>query len=220
MDDTPRTVAARHARPPGVPHGACAACRGPLVDGACPNTVCRLPDRGFSRLYTVSERADETWDVLYRFKYGEERHLADDLGRMLVAYLHDHRSELERFEVLTTVALYIAPQAPRLWDYLQVIVDAAQRIDEDPRFATDVITKVRPTGRFLGIGVEERREMAEGGLRTALHVPDPARVAGKRVRVGHDACSEGVTMREMARTLRRAGAVEVAGLVFVRRKGT
>lgn len=220
MDDTPRAVAARSVRPAGVPHGTCAACRGPLVDGACPNTVCRLPDRGFSRLYTVSERADETWDVVYRFKYNEQRHLADDLGRMLAGYLRDHRSELERFDVLTTVALYIGPQAARLWDYLQVIVDAAQGVEEDPRFATDVITKVRPTGRFLGIGVEERREIAEGELRRALHVPDPARVAGKRVLVVDDAYSEGFTMREMARTLRRAGAVEVAGLVFVRRKGT
>ncbi|UUP15401.1 ComF family protein [Aeromicrobium wangtongii] len=200
--------------------GLCTVCCEALVDGACPNTVCRLPDRAFSRLYTVSESADETWDLIYRFKYGEEKELAEQLGRMLVDYLQDRRAELERFDHLTTTALYIGPQARRLWDYLQLIQDAAQRIDPSWPFATDLIAKVRPTGRFLGIGVDDRRVIAEGELRDALQVPDPSRVEGRRVLVIDDAYSEGFTLREMARALRQAGAVEVAGLVFARRKGT
>ncbi|CAA9318156.1 MAG: hypothetical protein AVDCRST_MAG36-246 [uncultured Nocardioidaceae bacterium] len=190
------------------------------MGGECANTVCRLPDREFSRLYTVSEQADETWDLIYRFKYGEERHLADELGAMLVAFLRSHRDELERFDLFTSIALYIGPDAQRLWDYLAMIIEAARRIDDSWPFVPDVITKVRPTGRFLGIGVEERRAIAEGELRDALHVPDPGLVAGRRVLLVDDAFSEGFTMREMARALRGAGAVEVAGLVFTRRKGT
>ncbi|WP_134765312.1 phosphoribosyltransferase family protein [Nocardioides sp. 1609] len=199
---------------------SCAVCGGELADRACPNTACGLPDRAFSRLYTVSEDADATWDVVYRFKYGDERHLADDLARMLVSFLREHHAELERFDVRTTTALYIGPEARRLWDYLRVVVDAAEQIDPDRSFEVGVITKVRPTGRFLGIGVEERREIAEGELRAALRVPEPGRVEGRRVLVLDDAYSEGFTMREMARALREAGAVEVAGLVFARRKGT
>lgn len=200
--------------------GRCEVCREPLLDGTCPNTVCRLPDREFSRLYTVSESAEEAWDLIYRFKYDEQKDLADTLGRMLVEFLEDHRAELQRFEVLTPTALYIGPRAQRLWDYLQVILEAAQRIDQGWPFETEVITKVQPTGRFLGIGVEERRRIAEGELRSALRVPDPGRVEGRRVLVVDDAYSEGFTLREMARALRQAGAVEVAGLVFARRKGT
>jgi predicted amidophosphoribosyltransferase len=200
--------------------GPCAACDEPLVGGACPNTVCRLPDREFSRLYTVSEDADGTWDLIYRYKYGGEKQLADDLGGMLVRFLDDHRDELRRFDVLTTTALYIGPRAQRLWDYLALVVDAAERLDQTWPFAKDVIVKTEPTGRFLGIGVESRRQIAEGELRSALQVPDPGRVEGRRVLVIDDAYSEGFTLREMARALRRAGAVEVAGLVFARRKGT
>lgn len=197
----------------------CKVCREPLVDGACPNAVCRLPDREFSHIFTVSENAEEMWQLIYRYKYGEQKRLADDLGRMLVDFLEADRAELQRFDLLTTVALYIGPQAPRLWDYLRLIVDAAERIDGGWPFETDVITKVQPTGRFLGIGVEERRAIAEGDLRSALRVPDPSRVEAKRVLVIDDAYSEGFTLREMARALRRAGAAEVAGLVFARRKG-
>ena len=40
-----------------------------------------------------------------------------------------------------------------------------------------------------------------------------------RVLVIDDAYSEGFTLREMARALQQAGAAEVAGLVFARRKG-
>jgi predicted amidophosphoribosyltransferase len=159
------------------------------------------------------------WQLIYRYKYGGEKHLADDLGRMLLGFLEGSRAELQRFDLLTTVALYIGPQAPRLWDYLSLIVDAAERIDGSWSFETDVITKVKPSGRFLGIGVEERRVIAEGELRAALRVPSPSRVEGKRVLVIDDAYSEGFTLREMARALRGAGAAEVAGLVFARRKG-
>jgi predicted amidophosphoribosyltransferase len=183
------------------------------------NAACRLPDRAFSRLYTVSESADETWDLIYRFKYGDEKHLADHLGDMLVRFLEDNRSELQRFDLFTPTALYIGPMADRLWDYLKLIVDAAERIDHSWPFTTDLVTKVQPTGRFLGIGVEQRRAIAEGELRAALRVPDPTRVEGKTVLVIDDAYSEGFTLREMARALRLAGAVEVAGLVLVRRKG-
>jgi predicted amidophosphoribosyltransferase len=52
-----------------------------------------------------------------------------------------------------------------------------------------------------------------------LSVPDPERVAGKRVLVLDDVYSEGFSMREMARVLTLAGAAEVAGVVFARRKG-
>lgn len=197
----------------------CPTCREPLVDHACPSAVCRLPDPEFSRIYTVSESAEETWQLMYRYKYDEEKHLAGDLGRMLAAYLQDHRDELGRFDLVTPSALYIGPEALRLWDYLELILDEARRIDTSWPFASDLITKVRPTGRFLGIGVEERLAIAEGELRTALRVPDPSRVEGRRILVIDDMYSEGFTLREMARALRQAGAAEVAGLVFARRKG-
>ncbi|MCW2817455.1 MAG: phosphoribosyltransferase [Marmoricola sp.] len=197
----------------------CPFCQEPLADGTCPNAACRLEDRGFSRIYTVSEDAEAVWDLIYRYKYGEEKDLAAQLGRLLSDFLQDHEEELRRFDLVTTVALYIGPDAPRLWDYLDLVVQDASRLHPDQSFATDVITKVGPTGRFLGIGVEERRAIAEGELRAALHVPDPGRVAGRRILVIDDAYSEGFTMREMALALVGAGAAEVAGLVLVRRKG-
>ncbi|MFW3168825.1 ComF family protein [Geodermatophilus sp. CPCC 206100] len=187
--------------------------------GPCPNTVCGLDDRYFSRLYTVSDRAEEMWDAVYRYKYGEERELAGVLGRILVGYLDDNREELAGYDVITTGAIYVGPRAQRLWDYLQVIVEAARLEGPGWPFVPGLIAKAGPTGRFLGIGPEERRRIAEGELRAALSVPEPERVAGRRVLVFDDVYSEGFSLREMARVLLGAGAAEVAGLVLARRKG-
>ncbi len=167
----------------------------------------------------MSEDADGMWDLIWRYKYEEDKSRAEELARLLLGYLDSHRAQLGRFDLIATCALYTGPEARRLWDYLRLVVDAAERIDDRWPFAPDLITKSGPTGRFLGIGVEERRRIAEGELRARLAVPHPERVAGKRVLVFDDVYSEGFSLREMARVLRAAGAVEVAGLVLCRKKG-
>jgi predicted amidophosphoribosyltransferase len=203
------------------PDGArCAVCGG-VVDecGVCPNAVCTLEDRFFSRLYTVTDRSDEMWNAVYRFKYGEERDLGEVLGRILAGFLEDNREELAGYDWITTGAIYVGPRAHRLWDYLQVIVDAAALEGPGWPFAPGLIAKAGPTGRFLGISPAERKRIAEGELRALLSVPEPERIVGRRVLVFDDVYSEGYSLREMARVLLEAGAAEVAGLVLARRKG-
>ena len=204
------------ARDPGP---RCTVCRQPLVDGTCPNTVCTEQERFFSGIHTVSEDAEPMWDAVCRYKYDEDRGWSRLLGRILVGFLDENAEQLRRFDVITTGALYVGPRAQRLWDHLRLVLDAARQDGPGWPFAADVLTKSVPTGRFLGIGVEERRRIADSELRDALAVPDPSRVAGTRVLVLDDVYSEGFSLREMARALREAGAVEVAGLVFARRKG-
>ena len=203
----------------------CPSCGEPLREGSCggllpcDNAVCALPDREFSRIYTVSECSEEVWDAVCRFKYDEDRSWADVLGRILAGFLEERRDELGGYDLITAGALYVGPRANRLWDHLRLVLDAAQRYAPDWPFAPDLITKSGPTGQFLGRGVETRRSIAEHSLRSALAVPDPERVAGKRVLVVDDVYSEGFSLREMARALNEAGAAEAAGLVFARRKG-
>ena len=198
---------------------ACEVCGQALTGGPCPNTACTLEDREFSRLYTVCERPDDMWDAVCRYKYDEDRTWAQVLGRILVGYLEERRTELAGYDLITTGALYVGPRANRLWDHLRLVLDAAAELGPQWPFATDLITKSGPTGQFLGRGVETRRAIAEHSLRKALAVPEPDRVAGKRVLVVDDVYSEGFSLREMARVLVAAGAVEVAGLVLARRKG-
>lgn len=204
----------------GATAAGCTLCGTEVAaDGTCPNTVCTLPDPWFSRISTVCERPEQMWAAVWRYKYDEQQEWAGLLARLLVGHLEAHRDDLGTYDAITTCALYVGPQANRLWDHLRLVLDAAADLAPEWPFAPDLIVKRAPTGRFLGIGVEERRQIAEGELRDALSVPEPERVAGKRVLVLDDVFSEGFSMREMARVLRLAGADEVAGLVFARRKG-
>ena len=203
-----------------APAPLCEVCGEPLLGAAeCPNAVCNLEDRWFSRLHTVSTRSEDVWTAVCRYKYDEDRAWAPVLGRLLVGHLDEHRELFARYDLITTGALYVGPRARRLWDHLRLVLDAAQEVGPDWPFAPDLITKSGPTGQFLGRGVETRRAIAEHSLRKALAVPDPDRVAGKRVLVVDDVYSEGFSLREMARVLRLAGATEVAGLVLARKKG-
>ncbi len=206
-------------RPPaGRP--TCTVCGHALDGGRCPNAVCTLDDRYFSRIHTVSERAEAMWRAVYSYKYDpEDRSWATVLGRILVGFLGAHREEFRRYDLITTGAIYVGPQAMRLWDYLLLVVDEAERQAPQWPFAPGLIAKSGPTGRFMGIGPEARREIAEGELRAKLSVPEPERVAGRRILVFDDVYSEGYSLREMARVLLEAGAAEVAGLVLARRKG-
>lgn len=198
----------------------CEVCDEPLVgDQPCRNTVCRFDDREVSRIYAVTERSEDAWDAICRYKYDEDQRWAEVLARLVVGYLDDQREQMRRFDLVTTGALYVGPRAKRLWDHLRLIQDAAREHGPQWPFADDLIVKSAPSGRFLGIGVHERQQIAEGELRSVLSVPEPERVAGRRVLVLDDVYSEGFSLREMARVLRLAGATEVAGLVFARRKG-
>lgn len=199
---------------------ACSVCGQELVDGApCTNTVCSYDDRWFSGLYTVSRRADDVWTALCRYKYDEDQSWAQILGRILVGFLEERRAELEGYDLITTGALYVGPKANRLWDHLRLVLDAAEYQGPTWPYARDLITKAGPTGQFLGRSPQVRRKIAEHSLRAALSVPEPERVAGRRILVLDDVYSEGFSMREMARALIEAGAAEVAGIVLARKKG-
>jgi predicted amidophosphoribosyltransferase len=197
----------------------CESCGQPVEDGRCPNAVCNLDDRYFSRIYTICDHPDVMWRVILDYKYDEQRAWAEVLGRILVGYLDQHRDEMAGYDLITTGAIYVGPRAQRLWDYLELIMRAAR--DQGPGwpFSPGLIAKSGPTGRFLGISPRDRREIAEGELRAALSVPEPDGIAGRRILVMDDIYSEGYSLREMARVLLDAGAAEVAGLVFARRKG-
>jgi predicted amidophosphoribosyltransferase len=203
-----------------VPAVPCPVCGQELVDGdRCANTVCNLDDRWYSRVYTTTWRQEEMWAAITQYKYDQNREWAPILGRILVGFLEEHRADLSRYDVITNTALYVGPMATRLWDTLRLILDGAMAVGPEWPFVPDLITKSRPSGQFLGRGVETRRAIAEHSLRDALAVPRPELVAGRRILVLDDVYSEGFTLREMARVLMGAGAAEVSGLMLARRKG-
>jgi orotate phosphoribosyltransferase len=84
-------------------------------------------------------------------------------------------------------------------------------------FHTELIEKLRPTPRLSDCTTfSARLRVAEREIGPALRVVDPAAVRGRRILVVDDVLTTGLTLRESARVLHRAGAAEVAGLAVAR----
>lgn len=79
------------------------------------------------------------------------------------------------------------------------------------------IIKSTGTPPMTGLKYQQRRTNAESAVRDSLTVPDPSRTRGRRVVVIDDVFTDGLTMREVARALRRqGGAAEVQGVTLAR----
>ena len=153
------------------PRPACEVCGQTLGDDSrCPNTVCSLEDRWFSRIFTVTERSEEMWTAVCEYKYDEDRSWADILGRIFAGYLEDNREALEGYDLITTGALYVGPRANRLWDHLLPIMEGARSDGSSWPFTPDLIHKSAPSGQFLGRPVDATAESFER-YRTRNDIP-------------------------------------------------
>lgn len=82
---------------------------------------------------------------------------------------------------------------------------------DEPRVVVAVGQRTRSAGSSLS-----GKQAAASELVPLLQVPEPTRLAGRRVLVYDDVLTTGETMNTVARVLRGAGAVEVSGVVLAR----
>jgi predicted amidophosphoribosyltransferase len=187
------------------------------ADGRCGNPVCHFGDRYFTRVWAISMRTGQMRAAITRYKYDGKWGWAAIFGRILVGFLAQDRAVFGAYDLITPSPTYLVSGSGRTFDHTQRIVEAAEI--EEPiawPFAYDVIVKTAATEPMVGHSWRERRAIAEGQLREALRVTDPAAVAGKRILIVDDVFTEGFTIREIARALVRAGAIEVSEIVLAR----
>ncbi len=198
------------------PAARCAGwrCRRP---GPCANWWCRRADRGFSVVFAVGPHAGALRHAVLRYKYHREVWWAGVFAGLFAEHLRSRATWFEEFDLLIPMPAYVGPHARRDWDPVGEIVARLGGLVY-PLWETGVgaVVKRAETPAMGGRPWAERQRIASGPLRRSLLVPAPTRVAGARVLVLDDVLTEGGTLREVARVLRRAGAQEVAGLVLAR----
>jgi predicted amidophosphoribosyltransferase len=169
-------------------------------------------------VFTVATHDHALRHAVLRYKYRGERWWAGVFARLFADYLQLHATWFEEFDVLVPTPTYAGPQARRSWDPVGEITSRLGGLIA-PFWETEpgAVVKRTETPAMQGRPWVERQRVAAGPLRRSLLVPEPRRVAGARVLVLDDVLTEGATLREVARVLRRAGAREVAGLVLARR---
>ncbi len=197
---------------------ACPVCGQQLPGGGpCPNRWCGRADRAFSVAFTVGRYDGALRGAIVRYKYRQELGWADVFARMAARYLEDHATWFEEFDLIVPVPSYVGPGGRRPWDPVGRIASRLQAL-VDPLWvvAPTAIVKWAETPAMQGRDWPTRQCIAAGPLRQSLVVPEPAIVAGARILVFDDVLTDGSTLREVARTLRAAGAREAAGLVLAR----
>jgi predicted amidophosphoribosyltransferase len=191
-------------------------CDGCLTEqGRCGNPLCNDPpsSRGWDYIYAVAMRSGRLKEVIERYKYGDHKGWAGLFGRVLVGYLEES-TRAEDWDLIIPMPTYVG-EGGRGWDHIDLIIEHAAIEGPDLPFVRGVVRKTRPNPRLVAQpGFRARAEVAERDFGPALKVVDPTAVAKKSVLVFDDVFTSGLTLREVAHKLKRAGARDVAGVVL------
>ncbi|MCK6485713.1 MAG: ComF family protein [Phycisphaerae bacterium] len=187
--------------------GCCGEDVGPFLlrDGRCPQ--CRNSRPGYARMYRVARYADAMRDLILRFKYGREPTLDAMLGDLLADLVAGCRE-------LDGVTAWVPIPSPRrrIWQRgfqpTRLLADRLSLRTGRPRCdALRLIRRVTPQ-KLL------HRDERTANIHGAFGVRRGELPHGAIVGLVDDVFTTGATLREAARTLRRAGAAEVYGVVL------
>jgi predicted amidophosphoribosyltransferase len=183
----------------------------------CSNHWCGRADRHFAVVWSLSPFAGPLRAAIRRFKYQAERPWAEVFARLIVGFLDDRMPWFDGYDTIVPMPAYTGEGSRRGWDHMGTVAAALVPLAGArwPVTAT-ALSKVAETPAFARLPLAQRRACAETRLRRALVVRDGSAIRGARVLVLDDVFTEGSTLREVARAMLRAGALEVAGLAIAR----
>jgi predicted amidophosphoribosyltransferase len=187
-------------------------------DGSCGNPLCNWDEdsRFFKWVWAISMRTGPLRDAIDRYKVKGNYGWAWIFGRVLLGYLNAHEAVFDGYDLIIPSPTWVG-EGGRAFDHTGLVIDRAALEDDGTwPFKTGVVQKSAATTPFRGEAWQRRREIAELELRPALMISDLEEVRGKRVLVYDDVYTEGLTLREVARSLRAAGAIEVSEIVLAR----
>jgi ComF family protein len=192
---------------------ACPRCGQGLGPGApdvsrCPDCRHRAP--AFDGASAWGPYRDALRDLVLQLKFGGERVLADELGRLLGARL----AADPRFgdvDVLVPVPLDPATEGDRGYNQSALLAEALGRRLGRP-VETHALAKARATAPQATLDAARRAENVAGAFAAAR--PDGLR--GRRVLLVDDVMTTGATASEAATVLKSAGAKTVLVAVVAR----
>ncbi|MGP3933665.1 hypothetical protein [Nonomuraea sp. KM88] len=211
--------ASESLQPPNEPN--CRICRQALRSGelTCSNRLCSDPQRAFEWTAVVGVKAGTLEQGVLRLKRGAYG-WGMIFARIILGHLYTHPELVDEVDAIIPMPAYLGPhQARKGNDHTGYVIERAiLEDDENLPFVLDppLIEKTRATPRMRDTTSLIERQIAAHELYAALHVPDPARVRGRRVMVYDDVFTAGSSLNAVAMRLKASGAVNVYGLTLAR----
>jgi ATP-dependent DNA helicase RecQ len=148
-----------------------------------------------------------TGELVYRFKYEGQKHLADELARQMADFLQG-KPQFGQAEAIVAVP---PSTAKRAYDPMTVLAQGLGRKLRLP-VLSDALTRRRTTRPQKEMtNLAQKRANVAGAFAGREEV-----VRGKKLLVIDDLYDSGATMEEVARTLRAAGAAQVYVLTLTK----
>jgi ComF family protein len=192
-----------------IPQPYCSCCGAPFrgavgLEHLCQECLTQPPP--FSRARAVAFYDGLVLEAIHRLKYHRQLIYAKFLGQLLAA--SQAADLVAAADLLAPVPLH--PRRLRWRGFNQAIL-LARAFPEVP-LAQEVLVRRRPTLPQVQLSPQERRTNVKG----AFVVLKPENIEGKAVLLVDDVYTTGATVKECARTLRRAGAGTVEVLTVAR----
>ena len=203
----------------------CQICDLPFNPGEswCENILCKSEDdRWFDWNYAVAMRSGALENAINRYKYHAGTGWAFIFGRVIAGFLEEQSRTFRDFDLIVASPTFLG-DGGRTFDHTRLVLErAAAEVSPPSTWPFDLggepaIIKTAATPPMVKKGFRQRRDIAQRDLRNALSVPDPERVAGKKILVYDDVFTDGLTLNEVARALRKQGGAEsVCGVTLCR----
>lgn len=203
----------------GIAPNACPVCNQMLDGDNCPNWLCSDPHRRIARIRAIAYSSGPLRQKIINYKYNGKYGWSLIFGRLLVAWL-DRNARSDRPDLIIANPTFLG-EGGASFGHTERVLDVAATEDvlgewpfdtDDPR----AVVKVIATSKSAASTASAKRAAAEE-LLTALRLPDPQRITGRRILVYDDVCTTGSQLNTVAGFLiDEGGAAHVEGIVLAR----
>ena len=185
-------------------HPFCSQCGmpAPFIEGLCGS--CRIGEHAFDFARSSLVFNDPLREIIHHLKYSDRVSLANPLGTLLCECL-----EQEPFQghVVFPVPLHRKRERRRGYNQANLIAESLKRLNRT--VDTTTLFRRKNTPSQTGLSRSQRTRNLEGAFGVRGHVPEC-------VIVVDDVFTTGSTLHEIAKTLKRHGAVRVEVLTVAR----
>jgi ComF family protein len=176
-------------------------------DHLCGTCQTEPPPFARARAAALYDEEGPSGQAIKRFKYSRRLDMLPVMHHWLRRPLC--LELVQEVDLLAPVPLHVSRLRQRGFNQALLLAQAFPEV----KLERELLARQRPTPPQAGLNPKERRDNVKG----AFAVPRPDLVKGKRILLIDDVFTTGATVRECAKVLRRAGALQVDVLTVARR---